>query len=366
MKIICVMGARPNFVKVAALYRAFTKYPEFSVKLLHTGQHHDDAMYRVFLKQLELPDPDFSLDVHGGSHTEQTAYIMLGFEKVLLSERPDMVVVVGDVNSSLACALVAAKEAIRVIHVEAGLRSGDKRMPEEVNRILIDHISDELFVSERSAITNLHSENIEPGKIHFVGNVMIDSLVFSRKRAEELSVFKRFGLQSKAYFVMTMHRPSNVDSTDQLTGLMALVKAACELRPLIFPVHPRTKANLERYGIWDDLGKMNGLILLPPQGYLEFINLVANSMLVITDSGGVQEETTFLGVPCITLRENTERPVTIDGGTNYLAGCSQMDAAIAVVKKILNGKQKQSSLPELWDGFASDRIAQLVKEKYIK
>ncbi|WP_353721713.1 UDP-N-acetylglucosamine 2-epimerase (non-hydrolyzing) [Dyadobacter sp. 676] len=367
MKIICVMGARPNFVKVAALYRAFTKHPEFSVKLLHTGQHYDDVMYRVFLRQLSLPDPDFSLNIRGGSHTEQTANIMLGFEKILLNERPDMVFVVGDVNSSLACALVAVKEAVKVAHIEAGLRSGDKAMPEEINRILIDHISDELFVSEMSAVANLQSENIGADKIHFVGNVMIDSLIYCKGRAMELSVFERLGLKSNAYFVMTMHRPSNVDSSQALIELIGLIEAVSNLGAVVFPVHPRTKSSLIRHGFWDKVQRINGLILLAPQGYLEFFNLVANAILVITDSGGVQEETTFLDVPCVTFRANTERPATTEGGSNYLVGgVAAVDTAIGIIKKILNEEKKQTSLPPLWDGFASERIAEIVKKKYTK
>lgn len=360
------MGARPNFVKVAALYKAFAKCPEFVVKLVHTGQHHDDAMYKVFLTQLGLPDPDFSLGVHGGSHTGQTAQIMLAFEKVLSSESPDMVVVVGDVNSSLACALVAAKEGVRLAHVEAGLRSGDKTMPEEINRILIDQMSDELFVSEESAVGNLQSEGIGPEKIHFVGNVMIDSLVYSRKNAPDLSVVEDLGLEKKGYFVLTMHRAANVDSPEELMLLADLISAVCTLRTVVFPVHPRTKSNLTSQGIWARLENMEGLLLLSPQGYLEFVNLVSNAALVITDSGGVQEETTFLGVPCVTLRKSTERPSTVDEGTNRLAGGLDVTNAMHIISEIINGEKKQTSLPALWDGFASDRIVQIIKKKYIK
>lgn len=363
---MCVMGARPNFIKVAALYRALVKCPEFSVTLVHTGQHHDDAMYKIFLEQLELPEPAFFLGVHGGSHTTQTAQVMLAFEEVVRSELPDMVMVVGDVNSSLACALVAAKEAVRLVHVEAGLRSGDKSMPEEVNRILIDHIADELFVSETSAIKNLQSENIGPNKIHFVGNVMIDSLTLYLEKASKLAVFAQLGLKRKDYMVLTMHRPSNVDSIEELRNLIGLIHAICAIKTVVFPVHPRTKSNLIRHGIWDNLENLDGLILLPPQGYFEFINLMANSLLVITDSGGVQEETTFLNVPCVTLRATTERPVTVEEGTNYLVGDINVEPVLLVVKDILEGKQRKSSLPAWWDGHASDRIVQIIKTKYVK
>lgn len=363
---MCVMGARPNFIKVAALYRALVKCPEFSVMLIHTGQHHDDAMYKVFLEQLELPEPAFFLGLHGGSHTTQTARIMLAFEKIVRSELPDMIVVVGDVNSSLACALVAAKEGVRLVHVEAGLRSGDKSMPEEVNRIMIDHIADELFVSEKSAVRNLQSENIAPDKIHFVGNVMIDSLVRFRERASGLAVFAQSGLKSKDYMVLTMHRPSNVDTIEELTGLTALIKALCALRTIVFPVHPRTKSNLMRHGMWENLEELGGLILLPPQGYLEFINLMENALLVITDSGGIQEETTFLKVPCVTLRATTERPATVEEGTNYLVGEMAAELVLPVIKSIIESKEKKSSLPALWDGQASERIVQLIQKKYVK
>jgi UDP-N-acetylglucosamine 2-epimerase (non-hydrolysing) len=360
------MGARPNFVKVAALYRAFAKYPEFSVRLVHTGQHHDDAMYRVFLTQLGLPDPDFSLGIHGGSHSWQTAQIMLAFEKVLSSESPDMVIVVGDVNSSLACALVAAKERVMLVHVEAGLRSGDKTMPEEINRILIDQMSDELFVSEEMAVKNLQSECIAPEKIHFVGNVMIDTLVYCRERASELSVMEDLGLTKKDYFVLTMHRSSNVDSPEELRLLVELIGAVCKLRTVVFPVHPRTKSNLISQGIWARLEAIEGLRLLPPQGYLEFINLTSNADLVITDSGGVQEETTFLGVPCVTLRQSTERPSTIEEGTNRLVGGLDVANAMHIINEVISGEKKYTSLPALWDGFASDRIVQIIKKKYLK
>ncbi|SDF04673.1 UDP-N-acetylglucosamine 2-epimerase (non-hydrolysing) [Dyadobacter soli] len=366
MKILCVMGARPNFVKVAALYRAFAKCPEFSVKLVHTGQHHDDAMYRVFLTQLGLPDPDYSLSIHGGSHTAQTARIMLAFENVLASESPDMVIVVGDVNSSLACALVAAKEGVPLVHVEAGLRSGDKSMPEEINRILIDQMSGELFVSEELGVSNLRSEGIGPDNIHFVGNVMIDSLVYCREKASELSVTTQLGLRKNAYIVMTMHRPSNVDSSEDLMLLVALIEAVCKLRPVVFPIHPRTKSNLIDKGIWHRLETIEGLHLLPPQGYLEFINLTSNAELVITDSGGVQEETTFFGVPCITFRNSTERPSTVGEGTNRLVGGLNVANAMHIISEVINGEKKPTSLPALWDGFASDRIVQIIKKKYLK
>lgn len=360
------MGARPNFVKVAALHRAFTKYPEFSIKLVHTGQHHDDAMYKVFLAQLGLPDPDFSLHIHGGSHTVQTAQTMLAFDKVLSSESPDLVMVVGDVNSSLACALVTAKGGVRLAHVEAGLRSGDRSMPEEINRILIDQMSDELFVSEESAVKNLHGEGIAQDKIHFVGNVMIDSLAYCREKASTLSVMEELGLQKEGYILLTMHRPSNVDSPGDLMRLMELLEAVCKLKTVVFPVHPRTKSNLLGNGAWARLEKIEKLRLLSPQGYLEFINLTSNAALVITDSGGVQEETTFLGVPCVTFRKTTERPSTIGEGTNRLVGNLNVGDAMRIIHEILNGEKSQPTLPALWDGFASDRIVQIIKKKYLK
>lgn len=365
LKIICVMGARPNFMKVAALYRAFSKHPGFSVKLLHTGQHHDDAMYGVFLTQLGLPHPDFALGIHGGSHTEQTARIMLAFEKIVKTERPDAVLVVGDVNSSLACALVAAKEGVLLFHVEAGLRSGDRTMPEEINRLLIDRISDELFVSEAGAMANLLDEHIAPERMHFVGNVMIDTLAACRENALNRNVFEQLGLVNKGYVLMTMHRPANVDTPEALAAVVELIGAVGKMRKVVFPLHPRTKASLVRNGMFEEFEKASGLVLLPPQGYFEFINLMAHSAMVITDSGGIQEETTFLGIPCVTLRNNTERPATIGEGTNYLAGDLAVDKTIALVERILSGNVKKHALPVLWDGRASARIVEIIERKYL-
>jgi UDP-N-acetylglucosamine 2-epimerase (non-hydrolysing) len=253
-----------------------------------------------------------------------------------------------------------------LVHVEAGLRSGDKTMPEEINRILIDQMSDELFVSEEMAVKNLQSECIAPEKIHFVGNVMIDTLVYCRERASELSVMEDLGLTKKDYFVLTTHRSSNVDLPEELRLLVELIGAVCKLRTVVFPVHPRTKSNLISQGILARLEAIEGLRLLPPQGYLEFINLTSNADLVITDSGGVQEETTFLGVPCVTLRQSTERPSTIEEGTNRLVGGLDVANAMHIINEVISGEKKYTSLPALWDGFASDRIVQIIKKKYLK
>ncbi len=364
IKILSIVGARPNFMKVAPLHRAFSADAQIDSKIVHTGQHYDAKMSDVFFNQLELPKPDYFLGIGGGSHTVQTAKIMLEFEQVLLVEKPDIVLVVGDVNSTIACAMVAVKEHIPVVHVEAGLRSGDRKMPEEVNRIMTDSISDDLFVTESAGIENLAREGVADEKVHFVGNVMIDSLVYYRQKAEKLDLLSSFGLSSKQYVLMTMHRPSNVDAEIGLRNILEIIKTTSENRKVLFPVHPRTLNNMDRFGLLSELKALKNVVLLEPQGYLEFLNLMGNAELIITDSGGIQEETTYLQVPCITFRASTERPVTVEIGTNYLL--SNLDPATVnkLVITILAGNAKKGEIPPLWDGHAAERIKAILLEKY--
>jgi UDP-N-acetylglucosamine 2-epimerase (non-hydrolysing) len=378
MKILNVVGARPNFMKVAPLHRAFSAYEHVESRIVHTGQHYDERMSDVFFNQLELPRPDFHLGVGGGSHTQQTARIMLAFEEVLAQERPDLTLVVGDVNSTIACALVAAKMNVPAAHVEAGLRSGDRGMPEEINRILTDSISDYLFVTEMAGMINLAKEGIPDEKIHFVGNCMIDSLVYYRQKARALSLASILspalekvgagaednGVESlpgeKAFILMTMHRPSNVDHAEGLEDMLRIVEGCLARLPLVFPMHPRTEKNLLRFGLYERFRAMKGLFLLPPQGYLEFLRLMDAAALVITDSGGIQEETTYLQAPCLTFRASTERPVTVELGTNKLMADLNPGRVVEQVDLILSGQGKKGVVPPLWDGRAAQRIARIL------
>ncbi len=358
MKVLNVCGARPNFMKIAPLMRAFAASGGIQARLVHTGQHYDETMSRAFFSDLRLPQPDVNLEVGSASHALQTALIMQRFEPLLLEERPDAVLVVGDVNSTVACALVAVKLQVPTIHVEAGLRSFDRTMPEEINRLLTDAISELLFVSEPSGVTNLKREGIAPEKIHFVGNVMIDTLMAHRELAASSRVLDRLELADGHYGVLTLHRPANVDDPAVLSGVCDALEVIQAATPLVFPVHPRTRANLERTGLLARLTAMKGLRLTEPLGYLDFLRLMSGARVVLTDSGGIQEETTVLGVPCLTLRENTERPITVEQGTNQLVG---LDPAriVAGYRKVLDGRI-QRRIPELWDGHAAERIAQIM------
>jgi UDP-N-acetylglucosamine 2-epimerase (non-hydrolysing) len=359
----CIVGARPNYMKMAPLVRAFAELrglPE--TVLVHTGQHYDVAMNERLFADLEMPSPNVNLEVGSGTHAVQTAEIMRRFEPVLDEIQPSCVIVVGDVNSTLACSLVATKKNVPVIHVEAGLRSFDRSMPEEINRILTDQIADLLYTTERAAADNLTREGIAPDRIRFVGNVMIDSLLFHRKRARDpAATLAQAGiaadfLDGKTGFgVVTLHRPSNVDAPDPLGEALSLLRDVSTRIPLIWPVHPRAKANIERFGLAPLLAKSR-IALLPPQGYLEMLGLLAHAKLVLTDSGGIQEETTALSVPCLTMRENTERPITVDQGTNTLVGRSRV-LAMECVDDILRTGGKRGRTPELWDGRAAERIA---------
>ena len=360
----CIVGARPNYMKMAPLVRAFGRHRSLpDVVLVHTGQHYDVAMNERLFADLELPSPDVNLEVGSGTHAVQTAEIMRRFEPVLDKIRPSCIVVVGDVNSTLACSLVATKKGVPVVHVEAGLRSFDRDMPEEINRILTDQIADLLFTTERAAADNLAREGIAPERIRFVGNVMIDSLLFHRKRATQpaatLATAGIAGdfLQGTAGFgVVTLHRPSNVDTPSAMREAVSLLRDVAVQIPLIWPVHPRAKANIERFGLSPLLANSR-IALLPPQGYLEMLGLLANAKLVLTDSGGIQEETTALAVPCLTMRDNTERPITVAEGTNTLVGRSRQ-LTLGCVEEILRTGGKRGRSPELWDGLAAGRIAE--------
>jgi UDP-N-acetylglucosamine 2-epimerase (non-hydrolysing) len=360
-KVISVVGARPNFMKVAPIHKAFLPYKEEIEHLIcHTGQHYDQKMSKVFFDDLELPKPDYYLGVGSGSHAEQTAKVMIEFEKVLLNENPNLIIVVGDVNSTVACSLVAAKLNIKVAHVEAGLRSFDRTMPEEINRLLTDTISDYLFVTEKSGIENLKNEGIENGKVFFTGNVMIDSLVNYLPIASNSHILKQYDLKPSNFILVTLHRPSNVDSEDFLRDLIDLFKILSVKRKIIFPVHPRTAKNMKNLTLEEKLNK--NIILTDPIGYIDFLSLTKNAGLIITDSGGIQEESTYLGVQCLTVRDNTERPITVEVGTNQLIGTNLKDVE-KVSLEILNGTIKKGIIPELWDGKASERIVNIIYKK---
>lgn len=358
MKILHVVGARPNFMKIAPIMRAMGHYPDsFKQTLVHTGQHYDPQMSQVFFTELELPRPDVNLEVGSGTHAWQTAQVILGFEPVLLEFKPDWVVVVGDVNSTLACSLVSSKLGIRVAHVEAGLRSYDRNMPEEINRLLTDQIADLLFTPSRDGNENLLREGISPGIIHFVGNVMIDTLVHLLPKAEARwgKLKEVYCVDERGFLLVTLHRPSNVDDPHILTKIMAaLVEISREI-PVLFPVHPRTRQRINELKLLTKSCQMQNL---EPLGYLDFLALQAHAALVLTDSGGIQEETTYLGIPCLTARSNTERPVTITLGTNQLVK-SDTGPLIAAMQMRLGEQPVAKGLPPLWDGHAAERIVKV-------
>lgn len=362
MKIINVVGARPNLMKIAPLVEEMRRHTGIEQILLHTGQHYDASLSQVFFDELGIPQPDITLGVGSGSHAEQTARVLVGFEQVLLEHRPDAVVVVGDVNSTLACAITAAKLWVPVAHVEAGLRSHDRKMPEEINRIVTDALSDLLFTTSRDAGDNLAREGIATEKIHFVGNVMIDTLNKHRLQAAQLDTPARFRLQSGGYALLTLHRPSNVDDPSIFAGILqALTEIQREI-PILFPVHPRTVRRLHDFGFAERLAAAPGLMLIEPQGYLAFLDLMMHARLALTDSGGVQEETTILGVPCLTLRNNTERPITVTEGTNVLVG-NDPSRITAEARVVLAGHGKAGRIPELWDGHAAERIVAILRQQ---
>jgi UDP-N-acetylglucosamine 2-epimerase (non-hydrolysing) len=360
LKILNVVGARPNFMKIAPLMAAYRAWPNLEPILVHTGQHYDERMSDLFFRQLGIPEPDVNLEVGSGSHAVQTADIMKAFEPVMLELLPDVVLVVGDVNSTIACGLVAVKLGARLVHVEAGLRSRDRSMPEEINRILTDSISDLLFCTEQSGVDNLRAEGVPAEKIHLVGNVMVDTLLKNRARAEESPILQQLGLEAGGYAALTLHRPSNVDDPAIFGHILDALEQIQHDMPVLFPIHPRTRRNLEHSGLAGRVKTMPQLRLVEPMGYLDFLKLMAEARIVLTDSGGIQEETTILQVPCLTLRENTERPVTCQLGTNQLVG-TQTDAILGAYRQVMTNKTASTGrIPPLWDGKAAERIAEKI------
>ncbi len=361
--VMCIVGARPNFMKMAPILRALAAHqPPLPALLVHTGQHYDASMSDQLFADLRLPQPDINLEVGSGSHAAQTAEVMKRFEPALDAHKPACVLVVGDVNSTLACTLVAVKKGVPVVHVEAGLRSYDRKMPEEINRVLTDQVADRLYTTERSALPNLLREGVDEARVCFTGNVMIDSLLSNRAQARPAADSLRAHgadpallAHPRGYGVVTLHRPSNVDRADTLGPLLTVLGEVAAQLPLVFALHPRTRAHIDRFGL-QHLLHPERMAVLPPQGYLEMVGLMQGATLVLTDSGGLQEETTALGVPCLTLRENTERPITVEQGTNTMVG-SDVQAIRAGVAAILEGRGKRGRVPEYWDGHAAERIA---------
>lgn len=368
LRIINIVGARPNFMKIAPLMAEYRKFPAIEALLVHTGQHYDEKMSHLFFDQLEIPKPDVNLEVGSASQAVQTAEIIKRFEPVVQEYQPDLVLVVGDVNSTIACALVAVKLGVKIAHVEAGLRSFDRRMPEEINRLLTDAISDYLFVSEPSGVENLRREGIPDEKVFFVGNVMIDTLRRNLAKAEKSLILEGLGLSDKSYAVITLHRPANVDDHLILQNFLQVLTEIGRQIPVIFPVHPRTRATLAQcqdFGNARELDRAHGIasqrgvFLIEPLGYLDFLKLMANARIVLTDSGGIQEETTILKVPCLTFRDNTERPITVEVGTNTVVGTNP-EAILTAFQRTMTNSRKPSAIPELWDGSAASRIVKIL------
>ena len=362
MKIVNIVGARPNFMKIAPIIAAYKKYPDIKPLLVHTGQHYDGEMSDLFFRQLEIPEPDINLGVGSASHAVQTAEIMKSFEQVVLKERPDLVLVVGDVNSTIACGLVVVKLGVKLAHVEAGLRSFDRSMPEEINRLLTDSISDLLFCTEQSGVDNLLRDGIAKDKVFFVGNVMIDTLLKNKAKAEKSNVLDQLDLNGDSFAVLTLHRPANVDDPVVFGRILDALEVIQNDMLIIFPVHPRTHQSLVSSCLGERIEKLPNLRLTDPLGYLDFLKLLSSAGLVLTDSGGIQEETTILKVPCLTLRENTERPITAEIGTNQVVG-TNVDKIIQTYKQVIDGSWRKPQTPPLWDGRAAERIVKILFEK---
>jgi len=361
IKVICVAAARPNFMKIAPLLDEFKKHKEFKPILVHTGQHYDYNMSGSFFKELNIQKPNYNLSIKAGLHGEQTGKTMIEFEKVCLKEKPQLVIVVGDVNATIACALVASKLHIKIVHIESGLRSFDKNMPEETNRILTDHISDYLFTTCEDGKKNLLKEGIDKKKIFFVGNIMIDTLLKQQKKSKKTKILKKLNIKSKEYSLLTLHRPSNVDNQKTLKTLFETFNIIQKKIKIIYPIHPRTQKRIKQFGLERHVKQMKNLIITPPLGYLDMIYLLDNSKFLMTDSGGTQEESTVLKIPCLTLRENTERPITVDVGTNIIVGTNK-NKIIKETNKILLSKNKKSKIPSLWDGHAAQRIIKILQK----
>jgi len=361
-KIFLVAGARPNFMKIAALWKELKKFPsQFATYIIHTGQHYDYEMSHIFFKNLGLPRPHFHLGVGSASHSRQTAKIMVRFEKVVCQQTPDIVVVVGDVNSTLACSIVATKLKVPLAHVEAGLRSFDRQMPEEINRVVSDALSDYLFTTCEDANQNLRREGIPREKVFFVGNVMIDTLLSLKREAQRRNTWKSFGLKKKRYALLTLHRPENVDKKEVLTNILDGLEEVGNHIPIIFPIHPRAAKQVKKFRLGKYFGSKSnsGIFRIKPLGYMDFLNLMCNSKFVLTDSGGIQEETTVLNIPCLTLRKNTERPVTVKQGTNIVVGADPR-RIVREATRIINGKGKKGRIPRFWEGKAAQRIVKVL------
>lgn len=361
IKVVNVVGARPNFMKIAPIIEEMRRRSDRIESLLvHTGQHYDESMSESFFEELEIPRPEINLGIGSASHAVQTARIMIEFENVIETHRPDWVVVVGDVNSTMAATLVAAKLLVRVAHVEAGLRSRDRQMPEEVNRLVTDALADLLLTPSRDADENLLAEGVAAEKIVFVGNVMIDTLFRSLERARNSTMLERLNLEPERFVAMTLHRPSNVDDRATLKGIIDALQVIQERLPIVFSVHPRTRARIEEFGFDKELSNLPNLLLTEPMSYLDFLQLYSNSRLVLTDSGGIQEETTALGIPCLTLRHNTERPITVTEGTNHIVG-NDKEAIIREAITAIEQPAKRGRAPELWDGHTAGRIVDAIE-----
>jgi UDP-N-acetylglucosamine 2-epimerase (non-hydrolysing) len=365
IKIINVVGARPNFMKIAPLMKEYSKYDSFKPIIVHTGQHYDANMSDLFFNQLQIPKPDISLGVGSDSHSKQTAKIMEKFEDVCLNVQPDAVLVVGDVNSTMACSLVASKIGIKIIHLEAGLRSYDRTMPEEINRLVTDALADILLTPSQDADDNLIKEGIPKSKIFFVGNIMIDTLLQFLPLAEKSQILDDLKINKKDFILVTLHRPSNVDQQENLTKIINTFEQIQKEIKIIFPIHPRTRNKLNEFGFNEKVKSFKNLILTDPIGYLDFQKLMINAKLVITDSGGIQEETTALKIPCITVRENTERPITVIEGSNEIVGLD-MDKLLNLTNKALKNQWKESKIPVFWDGKTSQRVLKVLYNFFVK
>ena len=362
MKVHLIAAARPNFMKIAPLYHELSRRSWCQPRIVHTGQHYDPNMSDVFFKDLRLPAPDFHLDVGSGSHAEQTAGVMIAYEKIAQLNRPDVLVVVGDVNSTAACAIVGAKLWIPVVHLEAGLRSGDRHMPEEINRLITDAISDVLWVPSEDGAANLRAEGVAARRIEMVGNIMIDSFVMLRAAIDADTTRETLGLKTREYAVVTLHRPSNVDTRDKLAELVSQLSSVARRLPLVFAVHPRTKGRLQEFGLMSELDVHPGIRLTEPLGYVQFMNLVIGARAAITDSGGLQEETTYLGIPCLTLRENTERPITLVEGSNRLVQIHELSAQI---DDVLSNRWVTGKRPRFWDGATASRCVESLERRFL-
>jgi len=362
VKILVIAGARPNFMKIAPIMHAMKNSEWLEALLVHTGQHYDVQMSSLFFEELQIPLPDISLEVGSDTQARQVARIMERFEPVCEEQKPQAILVVGDVNSTMACSIVAAKMNIRIVHVEAGIRSNDRSMPEEINRMVTDSLTDILLPPSRDAVENLLNEGHPASKIHLVGNIMIDTLLNSRSRINQSQILKDLGLKETGFVSLTLHRPSNVDNEDNFRKILGALDVIQKEIPIVFPVHPRTRKMIAGLGLNNYIVGMKNLIHCNPLGYFDFGKLISASRFVLTDSGGIQEETTVYGIPCITLRENTERPITVWEGTNELAGCDTQKI-IAYARQILDGKWKKGKVPELWDGHTAQRIIEVLEKE---